>query len=91
MKKQIIPFIFFMLLLSLPSVLADYKCLSNQTIQFNISVNDKQITTLQNCEFGCDVVNNVCNPNPMNQVLIFIGVLAVIIVIAILLIRKVKI
>ncbi len=73
-------------------------CVTNQTLTSINSVfiertgsQDRTITASFNmtCSFGCDELNNVCNPNPFNQSLIFLVAIGGIIVVGVLFIRGV--
>ena len=73
-------------------IITERVCVDNQSIQQTTlfyTNNKLQNITFPptNCAYGCDTLNNICNPNPTTQNYIFIGIILGILLAVILLIR----
>jgi hypothetical protein len=69
-------------------------CISNTTLQHNISIrvgsgNSQQIIEEEECPFGCDQENNRCNPSPFDQLIWYVIPLIVFVIIMVIIIAKV--
>lgn len=75
---MLIPF-----LLIIGTVSADVYC-DGDNITEVILINDEPLTLSEECQFGCDDINNMCNPTPFMQGITFFILLGFVSVLVIL-------
>lgn len=65
-------------------------CENNNTIRYNTTYNNESVEVIKQCQYGCDSKLNSCNPNPLEANLWTIGIIAGIIFLGVVFMRKIR-